>query len=75
MTGTIESWESSESMYRQYFDIRENEHLQRSWDTYLLSIDVDMIELRLLRRSLQQKIEMFKNIRDGVGITVLPNIR
>ncbi|KAI9763551.1 MAG: hypothetical protein M1839_006377 [Geoglossum umbratile] len=62
LTQTIESWESFESIHRRYFDVRE-QSLQAPWETYLVSIDKDVTELKLLRRALQQKIEMFDNIR------------
>jgi hypothetical protein len=67
LTRTIESWESFQSVHRRYFNVRE-QVLQTTWETYLIGVDKDVVELKVLRRTLQQRIEMFDNIRRGVSI-------
>ena len=64
----IESWEDFENGEAQYFEVTEFEALRKSWDAYLASIDKNMTKLRFLRRSLQQRIDMFDNKRNGVSI-------
>ena len=70
----IESWESFENGEIRYFDVREQDTLRKVCESSLASIEKDMTELRFLRRSLQQRIDMFDNMRNGVS-TSLNNIR
>ena len=63
---TIESWEQFENGEIQYFDIVGQITLRRAWESYLAGIEKNITELKFLRRSLQQKIEMFDNMRNGV---------
>ncbi|KAL9118593.1 MAG: hypothetical protein Q9187_004859 [Circinaria calcarea] len=63
---SIESWESFDDGELQYFHDEEQQTLRKSWDMYLAEIEKDMSELRSLRRILQQKIETFDNMKDGV---------
>ena len=64
----IESWENFESGEIQYFEVQEYQALRKAWDSYIARINKDMSELRFLRRTLQQKIEMFDNKRSGVSL-------
>ena len=63
----IESWENFEKGEIQYFEVEEYQALRKSWHSYLAAISKDMSELRYLRRSLLQRIEMFDNKRSGVS--------
>ena len=62
----IESWESFENGEIQYFEVNEQETHRRGWGSYFAAIEKNMTELRFLRRLLQQRIEMFDNMRNGV---------
>ena len=62
----IESWESFEEGEVQYFQV-EQDTLRTLWNAHLADIEKDVRELRSLRRSLQQKIEIFDNKRNGVS--------
>lgn len=64
----VESWESFASGEIQYFEVREQETLRKVWESHLAGIEKDVTELRFLRRSLQQKMEMFDNMRNGVSL-------
>lgn len=64
---SIESWESFDDGELQYFHVEEQQTLRQSWDIYIAEIEKDINELRSLRRILQQKIETFDNIKDGVS--------
>ena len=66
----IESWESFEGGEIHYFDVREQDTLRKVCESSLASVEKDMTELRFLRRSLQQRIEMFDNMRSGVSSSV-----
>ena len=66
----IESWESFESGEIRYFDVREQDTLRKVCESSLASVEKDTTELRFLRRSLQQRIEMFDNMRNGVCLSV-----
>ena len=63
----IESWENFANGEIQYFDVTEFPALEKKWDSYKASINQDMSELRYLRRTLMQRIEMFDNKRSGVS--------
>ncbi|KAI9878373.1 MAG: hypothetical protein M1830_001078 [Pleopsidium flavum] len=64
----IESWENFEAGEIRYFDVEDNERLQTIWrKEFLASIRKDVTELRSLRRSLQQRIEMFDTMMSGVS--------
>jgi hypothetical protein len=52
----------------QYFDAHETPSLQGAFDKYLNSVEKDMAELRFLKLCLQQRIEMFDNLRSKVKI-------
>lgn len=65
----IEAWENFEKGEVQYFEVEEYEVLRKTWDSNLASINKDVSELRYLRRSLLQRIEMFDTKRSGVSIT------
>ena len=67
----VESWESFESGEIRYFDVREQDSLQKVCESSLASVEKDMTELRFLRRSLQQRIEMFDNMRNGVSLSII----
>ncbi|KAI9875145.1 MAG: hypothetical protein M1830_008824 [Pleopsidium flavum] len=62
----LESWESFQAGEVQYFRVKDNDDLDKLWRSYLASIEEDITELRFLRRSLQQRIEMFVNMRNGL---------
>ncbi|MCJ1483151.1 hypothetical protein MMC06_003317 [Schaereria dolodes] len=66
LTKTIESWENFEEGEIQYFQVEDKDILRMDWSRYLEGIEKDMAELRLLRTSLHQKIEMFDNKRNGL---------
>lgn len=68
---TIESWEGFESGEIQFFDVQEHQALRVIWDAYLAAISKEISELRFLRRSLQQKIEMFDNKKSGASTLVI----
>lgn len=50
--------------------MEEYQALRKAWDSYLAAINKDMSELRYLRRSLLQRIEMFDNKRSGVSVSI-----
>ena len=62
-----ETWESFEKGDVQYFEVEEHQGLRKTWDSNLASINKDVSELRYLRRSLLQRIEMFDNKRSAVS--------
>ena len=64
---TIESWESFEDSDLEYFRSEKQRTLRKTWDSYMMRIEEDLKELWSLRRILQQKMEMFDNMRNGVG--------
>ena len=70
LTKTIESWENFEEGEIQYFQVEDKDILRMDWSRYLEGIEKDMAELRLLRTSLHQKIEMFDNKRNGVRVEI-----
>lgn len=59
LVNIIESWRDFENGEAQYFKITDYEALRRVWDAYLSGINKNMTGLHFLRRSLQQKINMF----------------
>ena len=61
----IESWEEFASGEVHYLEVN-HDTLRRLWESYLAGIHKDMAELRFLRRLLQQRIEMFDNMKNGV---------
>lgn len=63
---TVESWESFEAGEIRFFDLPNDGILQALWNSYLADMEKDMTELRFLCRSVQQRIEMFDNMRNGV---------
>lgn len=67
----IESWESFESGEIRYFDVREQDTLRKVCESSLASVEIDMTELRFLRRSLQQRIDMFDNMKNGVSTPII----
>jgi len=64
---TIEAWEHFKTGEVQYFEMPEYQTLRKTWEAYLAGVNKDMTELRFLRRSLQQRIEMYDNKRGGVS--------
>ena len=66
----IESWEDFEKGEVQYFEVEEYQALRKAWDSYLAAISKAMSELRYLRRSLGQRIEMFDNKKSGVNVSM-----
>ncbi|SLM40775.1 hypothetical protein LPUS_11624 [Lasallia pustulata] len=63
---TVESWESFEAGEIRFFDLPNDGILQALWNSYLADMEKDMTELRFLCRSVQQRIEMFDNMRNGL---------
>ncbi|MCJ1247183.1 hypothetical protein MMC30_004397 [Trapelia coarctata] len=63
----IESWKRFERGELRYFQTEEPRAFHMLWSKYLAGIEKDLTELRYLRRSLQQMLEMFDNMRDGVS--------
>ncbi|MCJ1354429.1 MAG: hypothetical protein MMC33_004417 [Icmadophila ericetorum] len=63
---TIESWESFEDSDLEYFRSEKQRTLRKTWDSYMMRIEEDLKELWSLRRILQQKMEMFDNMRNGL---------
>lgn len=63
----LEAWEGFENGELRYFDVHEQETLRHLWNTYLANIEKDGTELRYLRRTLQQRIEMFDAMRNGAS--------
>ena len=63
----IDSWEGFEKGELRYFQTEEPRAFHVLWNKYLAGIEKDLTELRSLRRSLQQMLEMFDNMRDGVS--------
>jgi len=59
--GELSGWRNS------IFRGQDNNDLDALWRSYLTCIEEDITELRFLRRSLQQRIEMFDNMRNGVS--------
>ncbi|KAL2047059.1 hypothetical protein N7G274_001078 [Stereocaulon virgatum] len=62
----VELWENFESGELQYFEVQENQALRKTWDSYIAGVNKNVTELRFLRRTLQQKIEIFDNKRSGL---------
>ena len=65
----IESWEGFEQGELQYFYTGPQKTFHSSWNNYLATIEKDLTELRFQRRCLQQRIEMFDNMKAGVSTT------
>lgn len=63
----IESWERFEDGELQYFLGNEHDTLRHIWDGHLADVETSSNELRSLRTILQQKIETFDNMRNGVS--------
>ncbi|KAL8723308.1 MAG: hypothetical protein Q9225_000360 [Loekoesia sp. 1 TL-2023] len=63
----IDSWENFEKGEIQYFEMEDYQALGETWDSNLANINRDVSELRYLRRSLLQRIEMFDIKRSGVS--------
>ncbi|KAI4176762.1 MAG: hypothetical protein LQ343_000855 [Gyalolechia ehrenbergii] len=66
----IGSWEDLEKSEVQYFEVEEYQAPPKAWDSNLASVNKDVSELRYVKRSLLQQIEMFANKRSGVGISI-----
>lgn len=64
---TIDSWERFEAGEIQYFRLGHHDSSRTLWNKYLSDIEKDVTELRFLSRSLQQRIDMFDHLRDGVS--------
>lgn len=63
----LDSWGSFQSGEIRYFRAAEDKNLDRRWKFHIASIEENVTELRFLRRSLQQRIEMFDSMRNGVS--------
>ena len=66
LVNLLDSWNSFQAGEIRYFRVKDD-NLDRRWRSHLARIDKDITELRFLRRSLQQRIETFENMRNGVG--------
>ena len=64
----VQSWERFELSDLQYFEVHGEDTLEKSWESNLANITKNVNELQSLRTTLQQRIEMFNNMRNGVGL-------
>jgi len=71
----LESWYSFQSGEIRYFRVRENDDLDKRCRSHLARIDKEIAELRSLRRSIQQRIEVFDNMRNGVSYLTAKSLR
>lgn len=62
---TIESWDLFASTELQFFEV-DSRVLSNLWGGYFSSITRDVNELRFMQRSLDQRIQTFDRIKDGV---------
>lgn len=67
LVNLLESWHRFQSGEVRYFRVRENDDLDKRCRSHLAKIDKEITELRFLRRSIQQRIEVFDNMRNGVS--------
>lgn len=72
LVNLLESWASFQAGEIHYFQVRDNDSLAELWVSYHASIEEDIKELRFLRRSIRQRIEMFDNMRNGVSSMPMP---
>ena len=73
LTKSIESWERFKTSQLQYFQYEEQKVLRVTWNAHLANIENDLNELQFLRRVLQQKIEIFDNMKNSVSFYGLRN--
>jgi conjugal transfer/entry exclusion protein len=62
---TIESFQEFSTNELQYFRT-DSEKLDAYWKRYIDSLFEDVSDLRLWQRSLQQRIQTFDRMKDGV---------
>ncbi|KAL9625601.1 MAG: hypothetical protein Q9160_000314 [Pyrenula sp. 1 TL-2023] len=62
---TIESWDLFVSTELDFFDV-DSEVLRDLWGNYFSRITNDVSELRFMQRSLEQRIQTFDRMKDGV---------
>lgn len=67
----LSSHGSFESGEIRYFDVREQDTLRKVCESSLASVEKDMTEFRFLRGSLQQRIDMFDNMKNGVSTPII----
>ena len=72
---TIESWEEFEVGELGYFENDESAKSRELWRKYLSDVEVDLKELRSFRRILQQRIEFFDSMRNGVRLSSPARVR
>lgn len=63
---TIESWDLFVSTELDFFDV-DSEVLSNLWGDYFSKITNDVNELRFMQRSLEQRIQTFDRMKDGVS--------
>ena len=66
---TIEAWDSFEHNEILIFNPIGWEALQPHWDSLLTMTRKDINELRALHSLLEQKLELFNNMKDSVGLS------
>lgn len=64
---TIDSWERFGAGEIRCFHLGHHESSRTRWNGYLAAIEKDVTELQFLSKSLQQRIDMFDHLRDGVS--------
>lgn len=64
---TIDSWNRFNIEEIRLFHLEAHYSCHTLWDFYLAEIEKDVSELRFLSKSLQQRIDMFDHMRDGVS--------
>lgn len=62
---TIESWDLFASTEVYFFEV-DSDVLRNLWGDYFSSITRDVNELRFMQRSLEQRIQTFDRMKDGV---------
>ncbi|KAH0563237.1 hypothetical protein GP486_002192 [Trichoglossum hirsutum] len=71
LTKTIDAWECFEKSDIYYFDNREANMFKVPWIKYFDGIKRNINELRFLRRTLYQKMELFDSEKNMVGFLKL----
>lgn len=64
---TIDSWGRFEAEEIRCFYLEQHDSTRTLWDYFLAEIEKDVTELRFLSMSIQQRIDMFDHLRDGVS--------
>ena len=73
LTRTIDVWDRFEAGDASYYLLPREDTRRIAWEQQLAAIHQDINELRFLRTTFQQKIEMFDSLKHSVSRLLYPS--